>query len=160
MSQVEARLQDAGIDLPEFVAPVANYVPSVEVNGLVYISGQGPTRDGSPVIRGVVGDTVSEEDAYEAARLCALNSIAVLKHHVLDLDRVERVVKLLGFVASVQGFERQPFVMNGASDLLVLAFGNAGRHARSAIGTSALPFAIPVEIEVIVALRDDVATDD
>lgn len=157
MSRVEARLKEVGIVLPEVAAPVANYAPSVEINGLVYVSGQGPTRDGTPVIQGIVGDSVSEDDAYEAARLCALNSVAVLKQHVQDLDRVERIIKLLGFVASAPDFERQPFVMNGASDLFVEVFEDAGRHARSAIGTSKLPFNIPVEVEIIVQVRSDAA---
>lgn len=152
MTQVETRLLEAGLEIPNASAPVANYVLAVQTGKLVFISGQGPTRDGKPVYQGVVGVTISEEDAYQAARLCALNSLAALKHEISDLDRVKRVIKMLGFVASAPEFERQPFVINGASDLLALAFGDAGRHARSAIGTSNLPFNIPVEVEIIVEL--------
>jgi enamine deaminase RidA (YjgF/YER057c/UK114 family) len=150
MSEVEARLEAAGLSLPNVPRPVANYLPSVSSGNLVFVSGQGPTRDGVPVYRGLVGEAVSEEEAYEAARLCALNSLAALKHEVGDLDLVTRLVKMLGFVASAPSFERQPFVMNGASDVFGLALAQAGRHARSAIGTNKLPFNIPVEIEIIV----------
>jgi len=152
---IESRLREAGIVLPDVTAPVANYVPAVRTGNLVFVSGQGPTDAGVPVYRGIVGADITEQEAYEAARLCALNSLAALKHEIVDLDRVSRVVKLLGFVASSPEFERQPFVMNGASDLLALAFGDAGKHARSAIGTSKLPFNIPVEIEITVEIRAD-----
>ncbi len=155
MSMIESRLREAGIVLPDVTAPVANYVPAVRTGNLVFVSGQGPTDAGVPVYRGIVGADITEQEAYEAARLCALNSLAALKHEIVDLDRVSRVVKLLGFVASSPEFERQPFVMNGASDLLALAFGDAGKHARSAIGTSKLPFNIPVEIEITVEIRAD-----
>lgn len=155
MSRVEKRLLEAGTTLPDAASPVANYVPAVRTGNLVFISGQGPKVDGRPVYRGVVGSALSEEEAYEAARLCAVNSLAALKREIGDLDLVTRVVKLLGFVASAPDFERQPFVMNGASDLLALAFGEAGRHARSAIGTNKLPFDIPVEIELIVEVAPE-----
>lgn len=151
---VEDRLRDAGLELPAVPAPVANYVPAVRTGNLVFVSGQGPTVDGSPVWTGLVGDSVTEEGGYEAARLCALNCIAVLKRELGDLSKVARVVKLLGFVASAPDFDRQPFVMNGASDLLALAFDDVGRHARSAIGTNKLPFGIPVEVELVVEVRD------
>lgn len=152
MSEVEKRLKEQGITLPEVGEPIANYVPAVRSGNLVFVSGQGPTVDGEPVWRGRVGASVSEEDGYAAARLCAVNCIAALRYEVGDLDRVARIVKILGFVASADDFERQPFVMNGASDLLTLAFGDAGRHARSAIGTSKLPFDFPVEVELIAEL--------
>lgn len=151
---VEGRLRDAGLELPAVPAPVANYLPAVRTGNLVFVSGQGPTVDGRPVWTGLVGDSVTEEGGYEAARLCALNCIAVLKRELGDLSKVARIVKLLGFVASAQDFDRQPFVMNGASDLLALAFGDAGRHARSAIGTNKLPFGIPVEVELVVEVSD------
>lgn len=156
MSNVEARLAQAGIDLPDTRPPIANYAPAVTSGRLVFVSGQGPIIDGKPAYRGRVGATVSESEGIEAARICAINTLAVLKQHVTNLDRVKRVVKVLGFVASADDFERQPFVMNGASDLLHLAFGPEwGSHARSAIGTSKLPFDIPVEIEVAFELHDD-----
>ncbi len=151
---VEDRLQEAGLELPEVPTPVANYVPAVRSGSLVFLSGQGPTVGGKPMWTGLVGDAVSEDAAYQAARLCALNCIAVLKRELGDLSRVSRVVKLLGFVASAPDFDRQPLVMNGASDLLALAFGDSGRHARSAIGTSRLPFNIPVEVELVVEVEE------
>lgn len=153
MKTVEDRLRDAGFELPPVTAPVASYAPAVQTGNLVFVSGQGPLRHGEPVYKGRVGRELSEDEGVDAARICALNTLAVLKSQVNDLARVKRVVKLLGFVASADDFERQPFVMNGASDLLVLAFGpERGMHARSAIGTSKLPFDIPVEIEVAFEL--------
>ncbi len=149
MSTVEQRLEAAGLQLPEPAVPVANYTPTMRVGSLLFVSGQGPTVKGTPVYQGVVGETISEEDAVKAAELCALNSIAALKAELGSLDRVKRIVKVLGFVASGSSFERQPFVMNGASNLFVTAFGPAGRHVRSAIGTNKLPFNIPVEIEIM-----------
>ena len=156
MSEVERRLQEAGIVLPVVPPPIASYVPAMTVGRLVFVSGQGPIVDGEPAYRGRVGAGVSEEQAKDAARLCAINTIATLKNYVGDLAKVRRVVKLLGFVASADDFERQPFVMNGASDLLLTAFGpELGGHARSAIGTSKLPFDIPVEIEVAFELLEE-----
>lgn len=156
MSYVESRLKDAGATLPPFAAPIASYAPTARTGNLIFVSGQGPIANGAPVYRGRVGAEVSEVEAIDAARICALNTLATLKAEIGDLDRVARVVKLLGFVASADDFERQPFVMNGASDLLVAAFGpEAGMHARSAIGTSKLPFDIPVEIEVAFEIAPD-----
>lgn len=156
MSHVETRLKEAGLTLPPFTAPIASFAPAARTGNLVFVSGQGPIKDGTPVYRGRVGATVSEDEGIDAARISALNTIATLKAHVGDLDRVARVVKLLGFVASADGYERQPFVMNGASELFLTAFGNeAGMHARSAIGTCKLPFDIPVEIEVAFELVPD-----
>ena len=156
MSEVERRLQEAGIVLPRVPPPIASYVPAMAVGRLVFVSGQGPIVDGEPIYRGRVGAGVTEEQAKDAARLCAINTIATLKNYVGDLAKVRRVVKLLGFVASADDFERQPFVMNGASDLLLTAFGpELGGHARSAIGTSKLPFDIPVEIEVAFELFEE-----
>ena len=156
MSNVERRLREAGFDLPPVSAPIASFAPAVRTGNLIFVSGQGPIRDGEPVYRGRVGANVTEEEGIDAAQICALNTLAVLKSQVSDLDRIQRVVKLLGFVASADDFERQPFVMNGASDLLITAFGpEAGMHARSAIGTNKLPFNIPVEIEVAFELADE-----
>ncbi len=147
------RLASMGLTLPQPPNPVATYLPVVVVDGLAYVSGQGPTRNGEPVVRGKVGAEVSLEEGYEAARLCALNALAALEDALGSLERIERFVKLLGFVASAPGFGEQPRVINGASDLLVEIFGEAGRHARSALGTSQLPFDIPVEIELLVRVR-------
>lgn len=146
----ERRLAELKLDLPTPPEPIANFVPVVRSGNLLFLSGQGPTRDGVPVFTGKVSSDLAEEEAYEAARLCVLNSLAVIKAEVGDLGAVKRIVKLLGFVASAPGFGRQPYVINGASDLLAEIFGERGRHARSALGTSELPFNIPVEIEMIV----------
>lgn len=154
MSTVESRLEAAGFTLPTPAVPVANYTPTVRVGNLVFVSGQGPTINGEPVYQGIVGETISEEDAFKAAELCALNGIAALKAELGDLSKVKRIVKLLGFVASGPNFERQPFVMNGASNLFVTAFGPAGKHARSAIGTNKLPRNIAVEVELIAEVAD------
>lgn len=151
--EIEKRLETMGIDLPAPQEPVANFVSLTVSGNLVVVSGQGPLRDGKPVYQGVVGSTVSEPEAYDAARICAINAVGALKAGLGDLDRISRAVKLLGFVASAPDFYRQPFVINGASDFLVETFGDRGRHARSAIGTSVLPFNIPVEVEFIFELR-------
>lgn len=150
----EDRLKRLGLVLPAPPTPVANFVTAVRDGALVYLSGQGPTVDGVPAIRGKLGGEVTPEQGYEAARLCALNLLGVLRREIGDLERVRRVVKLLVFVASETGFADQPRVANGASDLLVEVFGERGRHARSAIGTSQLPFDIPVEIEMIAAVDE------
>lgn len=142
------RLEELGVDLPAPPPPVANFLPARHHRGLLFVSGQGPVENGQPVFTGRVGMGVSVEEAYAAARLCALNSVAVAAARIGGVDRIVRVVKLLAFVASADDFHDQPSVVNGASDLLVEVFGDAGRHARSAIGTHSLPFAIPVEIEV------------
>jgi enamine deaminase RidA (YjgF/YER057c/UK114 family) len=151
---VESNLAAVGLELPSVPAPAANYVPAVRVGNLLYLSGQGPTRDGKPVITGRVGQEVDEEKGYEAAQLCALNGLAVLLAEIGDFDRVERVVKLLGFVNCAPDFGRQPFIINGASDLMVTAFGERGKHARSALGTNSLPFNISVEVEFIIQLHE------
>ena len=156
MSNVERRLRDAGLVLPPATTPMAAYVPAIRSGRLVFVSGQGPIRDGAPVYQGRLGAEVSEEQGVDAARICALNTLAVLASEIGDLDRVRQVVKLLGFVSSTDDFDRQPFVMNGASELFLMAFGpERGRHARSAIGTNALPLRIPVEIEVAFELDGD-----
>lgn len=152
----EARLTAAGITLPVAQAAAANYVPVVRTGNLIFVSGQGPLSDGKPVMTGKVGAEVSEEEAYRAARLTILNSLAALRAEIGSLDRVRRIVKLLAFVNSAPGFVRQPAVVNGASDLLVEVFGDAGRHARSAVATNELPFNIPVEIEMIVEVEPGV----
>lgn len=149
-NEPERRLLELGLELPRLPDPVANFVSVVRSGNLLFLSGQGPTRDGVPVFTGKVGSDLSEEEAYQAARLCILNLLAVIKAEIGNLGEVKRIVKLLGFVASAPGFGRQPFVINGASDLLAEVFGERGRHARSALGTSELPFNIPVEIEMIV----------
>lgn len=145
----ERKLEELGLALPPPSNPVASYVPAVQTGNLLFLSGQGPTSDGRPVYTGKLGGALSEEEGREAARLCAVNLLAVTRAELGSLDRVGRIVKLLVLVASENGFDRQPFVANGASDLLLDVFGEAGRHSRSAVGSNQLPFDIPVEIEMI-----------
>ena len=155
MAKIEARLKELGIDLPDRPAPVANYVPGVRTGNLIYLSGIGPAEraDGtSPV--GKVGKDLTAEEGYEAARLTGVNIISRMKGETGDLDKVKRVVKMLGMVNSDPSFNQQPAVINGCSDLLVEVFGEKGRHARSAVGMASLPNDIPVEIEVIIEVED------
>lgn len=148
---IDARLQDLGIDLPTAAAPAANYVPFVRTGDQVFISGQVPLKDGEFVYQGQLGEGVSLEDGQACARLCAINLIAQMRAALDgDLDRVRRVVKLVGFVNSAKGFGDQPKVVNGASDLMVEVFGEKGRHARSAVGVAGLPFGVAVEIEAVI----------
>lgn len=146
----EERLADLGLAVPEVVAPVAAYVPAVRTGGYVYTSGQLPLRDGELMRIGKVGSEVSPEEAHECARQCALNALAAVRSEVGDLSAVTRVVKVVGFVASAPGFTGQPQVVNGASELLGQAFGDSGRHARSAVGVAVLPLDAPVEVELVV----------
>ena len=154
MGAVEDRLAEIGLSVPDLVPPVAAYVPVVRDGDLVFTSGQLPIVDGALAATGKVGAEVDADDAKGLAATCALNAIAAIKSEVGDLDRVARVVKVVGFVASDPGFTGQPGVINGASELLVKAFGDKGVHARSAVGVVALPLDAPVEVEVIVSVRD------
>lgn len=156
MSAVESRLAELGLSVPEVAAPVAAYVPAVRDGELVFTSGQLPMVQGSLVATGKVGEgegLVAPEQAKELAATCALNAIAAVKSLIGDLDTVTRVVKVVGFVASDPAFTGQPGVVNGASELLGAAFGDAGIHARSAVGVAALPLDAPVEVEIIVSVR-------
>ena len=154
MSQVEARLAAAGHIVPEATTPLAAYVPAVVTGRYVYTSGQLPVVNGELVATGKVGVEIHPDQAAELAARCALNAIAAIKSVIGDLDKVVRVVKVVGFVASDPDFSGQPAVMNGASNLLLEAFGEAGRHARSAVGVAVLPRNAPVEVEVIVEVAD------
>jgi enamine deaminase RidA (YjgF/YER057c/UK114 family) len=146
--KIEAKIQELGITLPTPMAPMANYVPFARTGDLVIISGQVPALDGKIAITGKVGDTVSVEQGQQAARLCLINVLAQLKAACGgDLDRVQQVVRLGGFIASPAAFTQQALVMNGASDLAVAIFGDAGRHARTTIGVPALPGDAAVEVE-------------
>jgi len=149
--KVEARLRELGITLPSSPAPLANYAPFVQTGNLVFVSGQLPLVSQSPEdYVGIVGSTISAEKAREGARVAAINVLAVLKDALSgDLDRVVRLVKLSGYVNAVEGFGNQPEVVNGASDLFVEVFGDAGRHARVVIGVGSLPRNMAVEIETI-----------
>jgi enamine deaminase RidA (YjgF/YER057c/UK114 family) len=154
MRLIDKRLAELGIALPTPAKPIANYVPWVRTGNLVFISGQGAVRDGKIEYTGKVGDTLSIEDAIASARLTAINVIAHLRDACGgDLDRVKRIVKLLGFVNCTPNFGEQPKVINGASDLMVEVFGDKGRHARSAVGAPALPFNLSVEIEAIAEIE-------
>ncbi|WP_137147162.1 RidA family protein [Mycolicibacterium sp. CR10] len=144
-----ARLAELGIELPQVVAPLAAYVPAVRTGNLVYTSGQLPMMSGELPLAGKVGASVSPEQAKSLARQCALNALAAV-HSLVGIDSVVRVVKVVGFVASAPGFNGQPSVVNGASELFGQVFGEAGQHARSAVGVSELPLDAPVEVEVIV----------
>ena len=143
------RLVELGIELPAVVAPLAAYVPAVRTGNLVYTSGQLPMVDGKLPQAGKVGAEVTAEEAKGLARTCALNALAAV-HSLVGVDSVVRVVKVVGFVASAPGFNGQPGVVNGASELLGDVFGDAGVHARSAVGVSELPLNAPVEVELIV----------
>ncbi len=145
----EARLKELGISLPDLPAPVANYVPVVRTGNLLFVAGQVPFVDGKVAVTGTVGADVSEEDGVRAARICAINILAQVKTAIGDLSKVTRVVKLGAFVACTPDFSRQPFVANGASDLMVDVFGDAGRHARAAVGTNALPLNAAVEVDAV-----------
>ena len=149
----EARLKAAGIELPPAPKPVANYVPAVRTGNLVFLAGQGPLSEGKPTITGKVGAEVSEDAGYQAARTTILNELAALRAEIGSLNRVRRIVKLTAWVNSAPGFTRQPAVVNGASDLLVQIFGDAGRHARTSVSANELPFNIPVEIEMVVEVK-------
>ncbi len=150
MTTPQERLQELGLSIPEVVPPVAAYVPAVRTGNHIYTSGQLPMRDGQLIATGKVGADVSPDQAYEAAQQCALNALAAVNAEVGDLSRVVSVVKLVVFVASTQDFTGQPQVANGASELIGKVFGDAGRHARSAVGVSALPLDAPVEVEMVV----------
>jgi enamine deaminase RidA (YjgF/YER057c/UK114 family) len=151
---VEGKLAELGLELPvKMPEPAGNYVGAVSVGNLVFVSGHGPYRDGELDYVGKVPSQVPFEDAVKAARLVMLNCLADLKTEIGSLDRIKRIVKLLGMVNSDPGFDQQPKVINGASDLLTTIFGEKGRHARSAVGMGALPSQISVEIEMIVEIE-------
>jgi enamine deaminase RidA (YjgF/YER057c/UK114 family) len=150
-----SRLMKMGLVLPDAAQPQFNYVPVVLHGDLAYVSGQLPKQDGEVRIKGRVGDTVSLEVAQEAARICAVQALACLNQALGSIDRVTRIIRLSGFVASGFDFYQQPAVIDAASELMVQVFGEAGRHARSAIGVSALPRSSSVELEVIAAFRSD-----
>ena len=153
-NKIDQRLADLGIELPDLPTPMANYVPSVRTGNLLFLSGQGPRVGVKEFKHGKVGADVSAEEAYQDARLVGIQLLAAAKHALDgDLSRVKRVVKVLGMVNGAPDFEKQPQVINGCSDLLVEVFGDAGRHARSAVGMGSLPGNITVEIEAILEVE-------
>ena len=151
---IETRLQAQGITLPQPVVPAANYVPALQTGNLLFLAGQLPYREGKMEKTGVLGRELEIPDGKEAAKWCAVNLLAQAKAALGDLARIRKVVKLTVFVASTHDFGDQPAVANGASDLFVAVFGEVGRHARSAVGTAALPFNAPVEVEAIFEVAD------
>ncbi|MFJ6379662.1 RidA family protein [Kitasatospora sp. NPDC092039] len=153
MSKVEEKLAELGLTLPPVAAPVAAYVPALRTGDLVFTSGQLPVVGGKLPTTGKVGAEVSPEEAKELAQICALNALAAVKSVIGDLDQVEQVVKVVGFVAAAPDFIGVPAVVNGASELLGTVLGDAGKHARSAVGVAVLPLDAPVEVEILVKVK-------
>jgi enamine deaminase RidA (YjgF/YER057c/UK114 family) len=149
----EAKLTELGIALPPAPKPVATYIPAVRAGDLLFLSGTGPFKDGAIVYAGKLGKDLTVEQGYDAARLALLNALAMVRQELGTLDRVVRIVRLTGHVASAEGFTQQPAVINGASDLLVRIFGDAGRHARLALGAAELPLNMAIELELILQVK-------
>jgi enamine deaminase RidA (YjgF/YER057c/UK114 family) len=152
MTSPETRLRELGYELPPAPQPAGSYVPATRAGTLLFTAGQVPLQGGELAKTGKVGDAVTLEEAQEAARLCALNALAAAAAEVGGLNNISRIVKVTGFVASAEGFNGQPQVLNGASDLLGDVFGEAGLHARSAVGVAELPLDAPVEVELVAEL--------
>jgi len=151
---IEQKLADMGIELQELGDPVANYVHSVRTGNLIFLAGKGPARPDGTYVQGKLGQDLSIDQGYEAARLTAIIQLAALKKEIGDLNKVTRIVKVLGMVNSTPEFQNHPKVINGFSDLMVEVFGEKGKHARAAVGMGSLPFNIAVEIEMIVEVED------
>lgn len=149
----EAKLKELGIDIPATPKPVAAYVPAVQVDKYIYTSGQIPFVNGELKYKGKVGGSLNESDGYEAAKICVINCLSAIKGMAGSLDNIDKIVKVAGFVNSAAGFNAQPKVVNGASELLGQIFGEAGQHARSAVGVSELPLDAAVEVEMIVKIK-------
>ena len=147
------KLKELGLTLPEVAKPVAAYIPAVRTDSIVYSSGQLPMAAGTLKYKGRMGDNISLEEADEAARMCAMNALAAVCAEAGGIDAIERIVRVTGYVNSTPEFTEQPKVVNGASELMLAIFGDAGRHARSAVGVSSLPLGAPVEVELIVKLK-------
>jgi enamine deaminase RidA (YjgF/YER057c/UK114 family) len=153
MKDNETRLKELGLSIPQIPPAAGAYVPAVRTGNLVFCSGQGPFKDGKFLYTGLVGSDLTLEQGYEAARLSALNCLSEICSITGSVNNIVRVVQVRGFIASAHGFHDQPRVLNGASELLIGVFGEAGRHARSAIGTSVLPRNTPVEVEMVVEVK-------
>lgn len=151
---IEQKLEELGIKIPEAPKPLAAYIPAAITGNLVYTAGQLPMVDGKLMFEGKVGGDVSIEDGTKAAQICAVNCLSVIKSEIEDLDKIRRIVKVTVFVNSTGGFTQQPQVANGASELLVKIFGEAGKHVRSAVGVNELPNNAPVEIEIIAEIEN------
>ena len=153
MGKVEDRLKSLGMVLPEVPAPLAAYVPAKKVGQVIFTAGQLPLLKGELICKGLLGQDVDVEQAYQAARICTLNALAAIKGVVKDLDQIVQVVRVVGYVASTSTFTQQPAVVNGASELLLEIFGEVGKHARSAVGVASLPLNASVEIELTVEVK-------
>jgi enamine deaminase RidA (YjgF/YER057c/UK114 family) len=149
----EQKLKDSNIELPSVSSSLGNYIDVVQVGNLLFLSGKGPLTSEGKYIEGKLGDDLTIEQGYTAARVAAVNQLAVLKSYVGDLRRIKRIVKVNGFVNCVNSFEDQPKVINGFSDLMVEIFGESGKHARTAVGTNSLPRNMAVEVEMVVEIR-------
>ena len=155
MNEVEKKLETLGIVLDAGPDPMANYVSVQKAGNIWFFSGAGPFKNGKPAVFGRLGENMTTEEGYQAARLAGINLLAILKRELVgNWDKLEQIVKLQGFVSSTSDYYEQPLVINGTSDLLVEALGDRGRHARTAVGTNVLPFRIPLEVEMIVKVRD------
>jgi len=150
LSRIETKIQMLGLILPEIPKPLASYVPAKQSGKLVFTAGQLPLVKGDLVLKGILGQDVFVEEAHKAAQICTLNALAAIKGVIGDLDRINQVVKVVGYVASTSTFTQQPAIINGASELLLEIFGEAGKHARSAVGMAVLPLNASVEVELIV----------
>ena len=150
MGKIENKLKEMEIEIPDVPKPAASYIPAVQTGNLIFTAGQGCKRDGILIYKGKLGKDLNVKEGYEAAKVSIINCLAILKGHLGDLDRIKKIVKLLGIVASADGFDQQSYVIDGASDFLIEALGEKGKHSRSAIGVNEFPFGTSVEIEMIV----------
>ncbi|MGI5857697.1 MAG: RidA family protein [Candidatus Merdivicinus sp.] len=156
MNEVDTKLKELGIVLDAGPEPMANYVSVQKAGNIWFFSGAGPFEGGKPAVFGRLGENMTTEEGYQAARLAGINLLAILKRELGgDWDKLEQIVKIQGFVSSTPDFYEQPLVINGTSDLLVAVLGSRGRHARTAVGTNVLPFKIPLEVEMIVKIREE-----
>jgi enamine deaminase RidA (YjgF/YER057c/UK114 family) len=153
MSRVEDRIKSLGLVLPEVPAPLAAYIPAKKTGQVIFTAGQLPLLKGELICKGLLGQDVDIEQAYQAARICTLNALAAIKGLVKDLDQIVQVVRVVGYVASTSTFTQQPAIVNGASELLLEIFGEVGKHARSALGVASLPLNASVEIELTVEVK-------
>jgi enamine deaminase RidA (YjgF/YER057c/UK114 family) len=153
MSEIENRIKTLGLVLPEVPAPLAAYIPAKKTGHVIFTAGQLPLLKGELICKGLLGQDVNVEQAYQAARICTLNALAAIKGVVKDLDQIVQVVRVVGYVASTSTFTQQPAIVNGASELLLEIFGEVGKHARSALGVASLPLNASVEIELTVEVK-------
>jgi enamine deaminase RidA (YjgF/YER057c/UK114 family) len=153
MSEIEVKIGQLGLNLPDIPIPLAAYVPAKQTGNLVFTAGQLPMVNGELITKGLLGQDVEIEDAKNAARICTLNALAAIKGVIGDLDRIKQVVRVVGYVASIPTFTQQPAIVNGASELLLEIFGEKGKHARSAVGMAVLPLNASVEIELTVEVE-------